>query len=289
MARDTAMISAGGGVRVCVEAIGGRDSPAILLIGGATWSMDWWEEELCRRLADSGRLVVRYDQRDTGRSTHWPPGSPTYTGTDLVADAIAVLDGLGIDRAHVVGFSMGGGIAQRLAREHRNRIETLTLMSTSPIDGGEDLPGPTQQVLATFDSGGDPLNWGDRDAVVDHIVEGERPYAGPGQFNAPHLRALAEQVFDRSDNIESSLTNHFLLADDDPESDRRVRDLVDLPTLVVHGTADPMFPLAHGRALAGMIPGARMLELDDVGHQLPPPSTWQRLLTALQAHTAPQS
>ena len=83
--------------------------------------MDYWDEDLCRRLAARGRLVVRYDHRDTGRSTSCPAGAPDYTGADLAADAVAVLDGLGIARAHVVGLSMGGGIAQQLALERRDR------------------------------------------------------------------------------------------------------------------------------------------------------------------------
>lgn len=288
MTGDKMMVRADGGVRICAEAMGTRGNPVILLIGGATWSMDWWEDPLCRRLADSGRLVVRFDQRDTGRSTHYLPGKPEYTGADLVADVVAVLDGLGVNRAHIVGFSMGGGVAQRLALEHRNRVEPLTLMSTSPIEGGAGLPDPTGEVLATFFGDGAQPAWGDRDAVVDYIVEGERPFAGPGHFDEPHLRAVAEQVVDRSDNIEASMTNHFLL-DDGPSTDRHVWDLVDLATLVVHGTADPLFPLAHGRALAAMIPGARMVELDDVGHQLPPPSTWDRRITELQEHTSLRS
>ena len=92
------------GAQLCVETIGDRAQPAILLIGGATWSMDWWEDELCLRLADRGRLVVRYDNRDTGRSTSYPPGAPGYTGADLVTDAVALLAALGIDRAHVAGL-----------------------------------------------------------------------------------------------------------------------------------------------------------------------------------------
>ena len=91
---DRTTVRVGDGAQLCVEAIGDRDDPALLLIGGATWSMDWWEEGLCRRLADRGRLVVRYDQRDTGRSTSYPPGAPGYTPADLVADAVAVLDAL---------------------------------------------------------------------------------------------------------------------------------------------------------------------------------------------------
>ncbi|HYP48016.1 MAG TPA: alpha/beta hydrolase [Thermoleophilaceae bacterium] len=281
----TTTVEVGEGAEICVEAIGERVHPAILLIGGATWSMDWWEDELCRRLAERGRLVVRYDQRDTGRSTSYPPGAPGYTGADLVSDAAAVLDALEIDRAHVVGLSMGGGIAQALALEHRDRIRSLTLMSTSPIDPRiEGLPGMTPELQATFaDESAEP-DWHDRDAVVDYIVEGERPYAGPGGFDEPRMRAIAGRVFERTDNVAASMTNHFLLEGDGP-ADPRLSRLEGLPTLVLHGTADPLFPPAHGRALAEAIPGARLIELDGVGHQLPPPHTWQRLVEALIEHT----
>lgn len=271
--------------QICVETAGDRDDPAILLIGAATWSMDWWEDELCRRLADRGRLVVRYDNRDTGRSTNYPPGAPGYTTADMVADAVAVLDALGIDRAHVVGLSMGGGIAQRLALEHRPRVATLTLISTSPIDPGiEGLPGMAPELQATFADDSSEPDWDDRDAGVDHIVDGERPYAGPGNFDEPRLRAIAERAFDRSNDIAASMANHFIVDDDGP-ADARLTQLQGLPTLVLHGTADPMFPPAHGRALADAIPGARLIELDRVGHQLPPPDTWKLFVDTLIEHT----
>ncbi len=275
----------GGEADLCVEAIGHSADPAILLIGAATWSMDWWEDELCHRVADRGRLVVRYDQRDTGRSTTYPLGAPGYTGADLVSDAVAVLDGLGIIRAHVVGLSMGGGIAQCLALEHRDRLATLTLMSTSPIDPAiEDLPGMTQELRATFAEESPEPDWRNRDAVIDFIVEAERPYAGRGYFDEPRLRTIAGRVFDRTNDIAASMANHFILDQDGP-TDPRLSRLEGLPTLVLHGTADPMFPLAHGRALADAIPGAWLVELDGVGHQLPPPPTWKRLVDALIDHT----
>jgi len=272
-------------VRLCVQAMGNPDAPTLLLIGGATWSMDWWEDDLCRRLVQGGRQVVRYDQRDTGRSTSWPPGSPGYSGADMVADAIAVLDALGVQRAHVVGLSMGGGIAQRLALEHRDRLTSLTLISTSPIDPSiEGLPGMSPELQATFAAEHSEPDWADRDAVVDTIVEAERPYAGPDSFDEARLRATARRVFDRTDDMAASLTNHSVLDDDGP-ADAGLSRLDGLPTLVLHGTADPLFPLAHGRALANAIPDARLIELDGVGHQLPPPRTWDLLVDALIEHT----
>lgn len=273
-------------VQIRVELIGDLANPALLLIGAATWSMDWWNDELCQLLADSGRLVVRYDQRDTGRSTSYPQGFPGYSGAHLVTDALRVLDEIGIDRAHVVGLSMGGGVAQRLALENRARVATLTLISTSPIDTGiHGLPGPTPEILATFSSDGPEPDWHDRAAVIDYVVEGERPYSGPGNFDDSVLRTLAGRVFDRTNDMAASMTNHFLL-ESGSTGDQRLSQLVGIPTLIMHGTADPMFPLPHGKALAQHIPGADLIELDGVGHQLPPPHTWSMVVNAVIDHTA---
>ncbi|MDV6011981.1 alpha/beta hydrolase [Haloechinothrix sp. LS1_15] len=287
MTGATTKVRVADNAQLCVETIGDREDPALLLIAGATWSMDWWDDELCRRLADRGRLVIRYDQRDTGRSTTYPAGSPGYGAYDLVTDAVAVLDALHIGRAHVVGLSMGGGTAQLLALDYRERIATLTLISTSPIDPGiEGLPGPTPEIRATFAEEGIQPDWNDRDAIIDYIVEGERPYAGPGNFDEARLRALAGRVFDRSDNMAASMINHFVLEDPTSADARpRLSHLDGIPTLVLHGTADPMFPPAHGKALVDAIPGARLIELDDVGHQLPPPHTWDLVVDALTEHT----
>lgn len=273
------------GSRLCVEERGAPGDPAILLIGGATWSMDWWEDGFCEQLAGRGRRVVRYDQRDTGRSTSWPVGAPGYTAADLVADSLAVLDALDLQRAHVVGLSMGGGVAQRLALDHPERASTVTPMSTSPVEDADgDLPGPTPAIQATFTAEGPEPDWGDHEAVVDYIVEAERPYAGPDTFDAERVRAVAGIAVRRARDIAASLTNHFVLEDPGPAT-RRLADLRGLPTLVVHGTADPLFPIDHGEALARLIPGARLLPLDGVGHQLPPPGMWPLVVDALVEHT----
>lgn len=284
---DIITIRADDHAELCVETIGDRDDPALLLLGGATWSMDWWDDELCRQIADRGRLVIRTDYRDTGCSTSYPPGSPDYSSADLVADVVAILDSLCIDRAHVVGLSMGGGVAQRLALEYRDRVATLTLISSNPIDpGNDDLPPPTPQIQATFSEEGPEPDWTDRESVIDYIVEGERPYAGPGNFDELRMRALAGRVFDRTKNMASSMTNHFIVAGDGSPISGSIRQLRDLPTLVLHGTADPMFPMAHGRALADAISGARLIELHNVGHQPPPPDTWDLVVDALLEHTS---
>lgn len=120
--------------------------------------------------------------------------------------------------------------------------------------------------------------------VIDYIVEGERPYAGPDNFDEPRLRVLAGRVFDRSNDIAASMTNHSSSIDPAP-ADARLSQLGGLPMLVLHGTADPMFPPAHGKAIADAIPGARLVELGGIGHQLPPPHTWDLLIDTMIDHT----
>jgi len=120
------------GVELCVETFGDAADPAILLIAGAQGSMLSWEDEFCERLASGARHVIRYDQRDTGRSVTYEPGKPGYTGRDLVDDAVAILDVLEVERAHVVGISAGGGVGQELGLLYPDRVASLTLISTSP-------------------------------------------------------------------------------------------------------------------------------------------------------------
>src|SRR3954452_5101704 len=144
MVSEQRLIAVGDGARVCAESIGDPSDPPILLVAGAASSMDRWDDDLCGMLAACARRVVRYDHRDTGQSTSYPPGEPGYTGADLVADAVRVLDAFGIERAHVVGISMGAAFAQRLGLDYRDRVSALTLMSTTAtLPGHEDLPGMT--------------------------------------------------------------------------------------------------------------------------------------------------
>src|SRR5262245_13190856 len=119
------------GVSLCVDTFGTPGDPAILLIGGACQSMDWWEPGFCRRLGDVGRYVIRYDARDTGRSAVSPAGAPAYTSDELTTDPLGVLDALGVAAAHLVGVSSGGGIAQDLAALRPDAVRSLTLIATS--------------------------------------------------------------------------------------------------------------------------------------------------------------
>ncbi|MEJ2869579.1 alpha/beta hydrolase [Actinomycetospora sp. OC33-EN08] len=246
------------------ECLGPDDGFPVLLVGGATWSRDWWDETATAPLVERGFRVVRYDHRDTGEAEHWPPGAPGYTGADLTRDALGVLDGLGIGAAHVVGLSMGGGIAQELALAHRDRVAGLTLIATTAVDPRvTGLPG-SEPSLAPGPKLDDP---------VAAIVEAERPCAGPGAFEEARVRAIAERVVARTKDLASA-ANHVLVLGDAAPGPDDLSTLAGLPTTVVHGTADPVFPVEHGRALAAAIPGAELVEVEGMGHQLPPADAW---------------
>jgi pimeloyl-ACP methyl ester carboxylesterase len=277
-----------GEVTLCVEGVGSPDDPALLLIGGNSGSMDWWDDELCARLAAGGRYVVRYDSRDTGRSTRWPAGKPGYTGADLAGDALRVLDGLGIDAAHVLAVSSGGAIAQRVAVEHPERVRTLTLVATS--FGGpasvawEDLPPSTEAVAASFAQPPPEPDWADREAVVEYVVAEQRVFAGTLPVDAERLAAVVRRHFDRTRDMEASWKNHWI-AESGPPMTAGIAS-ISAPTLVLHGTADPLFPYGHGEALAKEIPGARLVPLQGMGHQMPPPQVWDVLVAEVLEHTS---
>ena len=275
------------GVELCTQTFGDAADPTILLVHGIGAAMDFWDEELCRRLAAGPHQVVRYDHRDTGQSTTYPPGAPGYTGRDLADDILTILDGLGVDSAHLVGQSMGGALAQEVALDHPERVRSLTLVSTTAVGAlpeGLDLPPPTDELAATFSSPAPEPDWSDRDAVVEYLVDSFRPYAGSGPFDEDGLRVAAQRVVDRSHNVASAGNHALADPGPSPEPAPAQSDLA-VPTLVIHGTEDPLFPLPHGQALARLIPGAELLVVDGMGHELPR-WTWDTTVPAILAHTA---
>jgi pimeloyl-ACP methyl ester carboxylesterase len=275
------------GVQICTQGFGDPAHPAILLIAGAASSMDWWEDTFCARLAAQQRCVVRYDLRDTGRSTSCEAGKPDYTGFDLVKDAAGVLGALGIVQAHIVGISMGGGLAQVLALEFAQRVASLTLISTSPGGSSQtsDLPPMLERMKAVFDHPAPQPDWSDREAVIDYIVDSTRPFAGTCTSSDEALRAVVSRVVDRTTDIAASMTNHWIL-EPGHEPWRARLGTLRVPTLVMHGTEDPLFPCEHGAALAKEIPGATLLLLEGVGHEMPPAQVWDRVIPALVRHTS---
>jgi pimeloyl-ACP methyl ester carboxylesterase len=270
------------GVELCTEAFGDPSDPPILLVMGIGGSMLWWEEGFCRILADGRRFVTRYDHRDTGRSTAYEPGRPGYTGRDLVADAAGVLDAYGLPAAHVVGVSMGGALAQLLALDFADRVLSLVLVSTSrAVPGDRELPPPTEG-FARFAATA-AVDWSQAKSVIEYVVDYSRVLAGERPFDESAVRELSRRDVERARNF-SAAQNHDLLADDEPT--RAPLTSIAAPTLVIHGTADPMFPLGHGEALAEEIPRARLLALDGAGHGLER-ADWEVVAEAILEHTSP--
>jgi pimeloyl-ACP methyl ester carboxylesterase len=269
------------GVRLCTESFGDPGDPPVVLVMGMSASMLWWDEGFCRMLAAGGRFVVRYDHRDTGRSQTDEPGRPTYTGMDLVGDIARVLDGRGIGAAHVVGTSMGGALAQVLALDHPDRVASLVLMDTSPAGPGDGLAPPADD-YARFLSDVE-VDWADQGSVIAFTVANARALIGERRpFGGATVRALVERDAARSDRPESA-HNHALVEGGDPWRHRLGE--IAAPTLVIHGTDDPLFPIEHGRALAAEIPGARLLALEGAGHLLAP-ADHETVARAILDHTA---
>jgi len=269
------------GVELCTEAFGDPADPAILLIMGIGSSMLWWEEDFCRMLAGGGRFVIRYDHRDTGRSITYEPGRPEYTGADLTADATGVLDGFGIPDAHLVGVSAGGGIAQELVLDSPDRVLSLILISTSPATPSDrDLPPPTAEFgrfVATAE-----VDWSNPDSVIDYLVDYSRVLAGGERaFDETRIQERVRRDIGRARDF-AAVQNHDLMSHG--EESPKVLSSITAPTLVIHGTADPMFPIEHGEALAEEIPGARLLRLEGAGHGVDGVD-WEVVVEAILEHT----
>lgn len=262
------------GVELCVETFGDRADPPILLVAGGSASMLWWDAELCERIAAGGRYVVRYDHRDTGRSTSYPPGEPGYTYTDLALDMLGIQNALGIERAHLVCQSMFGGIGLIAGADHPDRVASLTFVSSSTDEPG--LPPPTFAEGLPADP--DPA---DSASVVAYVVASARMFAG-SYFDEAATQVLVKRDVARARNYASTLANHYAI-ETGPPVGGGFGDIV-APTLVVHGDHDPFLPLPHGEALRDAIPGAELLVLAGAGHDLPEP-VWDVFVPALIRHT----
>jgi pimeloyl-ACP methyl ester carboxylesterase len=270
------------GVELCTEPFGDPDDPPILLVMGLGASMLWWNEEFCQMLADGGRFVIRYDHRDTGRSVSYEPGRPGYRGEDLIDDAAGVLDAYGRHRAHVVGASAGGAFAQLLALAHPDRVLSLVLISTSPATPGHrELPPPTEE-FRRFVANAE-VDWSSAESVIDYVVDYSRVLAGSERtFDEAAMRQFVRRDVERTRNI-ASLQNHDVISNDEPTHEALAS--IAAPTLVIHGTADPMFPLGHGEALTQEIPGATFLALTGAGHGVQR-ADWETIAPAIVGHTA---
>lgn len=263
------------GLTLWAETFGVPSHPAVLLVMGATGQGVFWPERFCVQLAQSGHFVIRYDHRDTGRSSTVSALQP-YTLNALTSDAVAVLDGLNVAKAAVVGLSMGGFIGQLMATQHPQRVERLVLISTTadhrpcvaaslgiPTTKLLRLPPPTpafqdyiKKARRHRPKSADDLYASAYDALA-------ATYAGPKGCPTAEVKAAIRLASSRTDNLMAAF-KHGLAVSASKNRLKLVRD-IRVPTLVIHGRFDPLFPLEHGQYLAENIPGAQMLVLN-MGH-----------------------
>jgi pimeloyl-ACP methyl ester carboxylesterase len=257
------------GVDLGIETFGRDDDPLVVLAGGPT--MLSWPDSVCERLASGGRRVVRYDLRDCGASTTLDPEAPAYNLRDLAADAAALVSALGATRAHLGGVGVGGMVAQVAALDHPNTFSALTLVSTRPVAPGpvdHDLPDHDAAIMDAVFSRPMP-DWTNRTAVAAFAAGGAEPMGNDPE----QAYAIAARIWDRTPSTEPSVHQAnqlgmvFARLDCTPRWRERLGGIT-VPTLVVHGAADPFFPVGIGEVLAAEIPGARLLVLDDMGTAL---------------------
>jgi pimeloyl-ACP methyl ester carboxylesterase len=271
-----------GELELASEAFGDPRHRPVLLIMGAMASMLWWPDEFCRKLSNGGRYVIRYDNRDTGLSTTYDPGKPGYTSADMIDDAVRVLDGYGLPAAHIVGMSMGGAIAQSVALAYPERVLSLTAISTSPVGMDTSHLPPATQAYRDHSAQAGEVDWSEREQAIRSMVEEMRVLASPTHsFDETSARKFVERDFDRAKSFASA-TNHFLL-ERGRERRGRLSDLL-VPLLVIHGTADPLFPIEHGEALARAVAGAKLVRLGGGGHELNE-GHWPQIIDAIIGHT----
>jgi len=275
---------AANGVSLHCEEVGDPAHPAVLLIMGAMSSAVWWPEGFCRRLAERGRYVIRYDHRDTGRSTSHARARAGYTVEDLADDAVGVLDGYELDRAHLVGMSLGGYLAQIIALKQPSRTLTLTLIASERLARADPgLPAIDPSVIE-YHARAAELDWSDREAVVSYQVGAWRLISGSAHaFDEPAIRAMAEADFDRTPTLLTTF-KHAALGDAVGWVDRL--EEVGVPALIIHGTEDLVLPYAHAQALESALPTATLLTLEGTGHELHR-ADWPAILDAVEQHTAP--
>jgi pimeloyl-ACP methyl ester carboxylesterase len=268
----------GRGIDLCYQTFGDPDGDPLLLVMGLGGPMTWWDPELCAALARAGFYVVRYDNRDVGRSTVLDARvsrstlvrafagarvRTPYSMADLAGDAFGLLDHLGLESAHVVGVSMGGMIAQTMAIIRPDRVRSLTsIMSTT---GKRTVGWQHPSLIPGLIGGRKP----GREAYVRASAEFWKLIGSPGY---PQTRAQVEKragdTFDRGVSA-SGVTRQMLAVLTQPNRGERLRS-VRVPTLVVHGLADRMVHVSGGRATAAAVPGAELLLIAGMGHDLPP-------------------
>jgi len=265
------------GIRLWYETFGGASDPPVLLIMGLGAQAISWDETFCRRLADGGRYVIRYDNRDVGLSQWFDDDSTPYTLNEMADDAVGLLDALGITRAHVVGVSMGGMIAQVVAITHPERVLTLTsIMSTT---GAGDVEPPTPEALAVLTA----LPGETFEERLDQAMRTRRLLHGPRfDWDEKWQRERATASIERAFHPQGTQRQMQAILQSPPRVDA-LRDVA-VPTLVIHGTADPLVHFSGGESTAKAVPGARLLAIEGMGHSLPP-AVWDEVVPAILEHS----
>jgi len=282
------------GIEIEYETFGEPGDPALLLVMGFTAQLTAWDTAFCEQLAARGRYVIRFDNRDVGLST-WFDGQDVdvmavlgavmsgqevppvpYTLSDMAADGIGLLDALGIERAHIAGASMGGMIVQTMAIEHPERVLTMTsIMSmTGEREYGQAKPEAMAALLAPPPE--------DRDAYVAMAETTWKVFSSPRYFDPNLARKRAGEGFDRAFHPAGAPRQLGAIF----ASGSRAEGLQTLtvPTLVIHGRADALITLSGGERTAELVPGANLLVLNDMGHDLPEP-LWPIVVDAIISHT----
>jgi pimeloyl-ACP methyl ester carboxylesterase len=282
-------VDVGRGVTLCYEAFGDSDDAPILLVMGLATQMIAWHEDFCEQLAERGFYVVRFDNRDIGRSTHFefrPPGvgqmlrrrvgPEQYSLSDMAEDTANLLTELGISPAHVVGASMGGMIGQMLAAEHPEAVRSLvSIMSTT----GNRWRG--QPALSVYRYLLQPPPH-DRDAYIQRSAE---VFGLVGSTGFPrdeqYIRERAARSYDRGFDVRAGgrQLGAIVASGDRTKKLKRIK----APTLVIHGTVDKMIRPSGGRATAKAIPGARLMMIEGMGHDLPR-GVWPQIIDAIAEH-----
>ncbi|MGW5076568.1 alpha/beta fold hydrolase [Rhodococcus sp. NPDC004095] len=258
------------GITLGIESFGDDDAPLVVLAGGTT--MLSWPNALCERLVAGGRRVVRYDLRDSGKSTTTDPEAPAYTLRSLAADAAALVDALGGGPAHLAGIGVGGMVAQVAMLDHPGVFSALTLVGTRPVAPGQpddDLPDHDQATMSRLFTRPMP-DWSDREAVAEFAAAGAE-ILGDDPVAA---RATAARIWDRTPGtappvqMANQLGVVFSRLDCKPRWRERLPE-IEVPTLVVHGRRNRFFPLGNGQAIAREIPRARLLVLEEAATAIP--------------------
>jgi pimeloyl-ACP methyl ester carboxylesterase len=265
------------GVELCYQTFGNPEDDPLLLVMGLGGPMNWWDSELCTMLAEAGFFVTRFDNRDTGRSSRVPGrvsrtqlvasflgrgGRVPYTLVDMSEDAFGLMDHLGWDSAHIVGVSMGGMIVQTMAIERPERVRSLTsIMSTlGKRTVGWQHPSLLPMLLARRTAG--------REAYIASSAKMWQLIGSPGfPLDEAEGRARAEETFDRGVSA-SGVMRQMLAILNQPDRSRKLSSLT-MPAAVVHGASDKMVHVSGGRATARAIPGAELLVIDGMGHDMP--------------------